>query len=140
MVDPSLQEINDREAQSGEQDQPTNPDDGGDDGDAGMLDDLPIPAISKKHLVLVAVVVVAILVWQSRSSGDSGGNAAEQMQKARQGDFTSEVEANPDESEDYDPDEAGRARIPVKPNNELEKDAAAMEFLIENGTISGGEN
>lgn len=134
MVDPSLQEINDREAQNGEQPQPTNSD-GGAVGGSGPA--IPVPSISKTHLVLVAVVIVAILVWRSRSADAPDSSGAEQMELARNGDFSSEVEATP-EGDDYDPEEAGRARIPVNPVNQLEKDEAALRFLMDNGKFGGG--
>jgi hypothetical protein len=79
------------------------------------------------------VVVASLLIWRLRSNDDDldGGrpNAKEQIERARTDDLAGEVHVEDDENDVID--------VPVQPGDELEKDAAVLRALKDNGRMKG---
>jgi len=109
--------------------------DGGDGG--GMFDGgIPTFGLTRRQLLLIGLVVVAVLAWKARdSSGDaeSGTQAGEEIEKARNPDL-GDVKVR--EEEDADDVEVV---LPANPDDELEKDQAIIDYFKHAGHISGGD-
>lgn len=140
-MDGTTQELRQREEQN---QQPTIADDGG-DGDAvdqavdgaggssgGMLDGLPVPSLSRRQALIIAVVVAAVVVWRIHSQRSGSGSASKEMERALEEDLDAEVSVEQDEDA-----EEVTIQLPSDPDDELDKDAAIIEHFKESGRLGG---
>jgi len=112
--------------------------DGGDSG-GGMFDGgIPTFGLTRKQLLLIGLVVVAVLAWKARDSGtddaESGTKADEEIEKAHNPDLGDVTVTEDEDAEDVE------VVLPANPDDELEKDQAIIDYFKEAGHISGGED
>lgn len=130
MDNESLQEISKRDGE------PTSTDGGSDgvsDSDGGGLS-LPVPSLSRRQGLAVAVVAAVLVALYLSRRGDSGGG-----QSARQA--KEEVaEAAKERSVEVENDETGeRIELPTDPDEIIEMDAAIIESGIFSVVGEGGD-
>lgn len=132
---PEIDEIREREAQGDDDDGDGDGDDAGGlmDGAGGLLDGV---GLTRRQLLLVAVVVAAVLLWYARSRADDGDgeNAREQVEDMRDADLG---DVTVTEQEDQ---EGVEVRVPADPDDELEKDAAIIDYFKEAGHMTGDDD
>lgn len=111
---------------------------GGDGGDGGGMFDGGVPSfgLSRRQMLLIALVVVLVLAWKLRDSdgSGSGSSAQDQIQQVKEpdlGDVKVREEENADEPE---------VVIPANPDDELEKDQAVIDYFKDAGHIDGGDD
>ncbi|ALJ99680.1 hypothetical protein BGV91_gp17 [Haloarcula californiae icosahedral virus 1] len=136
---PAVDEI--RESEQGGNDGGAGDGDGGadgGDGGGGMFDGgIPTFGLTRRQLLLIGLVVVAVLAWkakQSSSDAESGTQAGEEIEKARNPDLGDVTVTEDEDAEDVE------VVLPANPDDELEKDQAIIDYFKESGHISGGDD
>lgn len=127
MATPTVDEIREEEQSGG-------------NGDAGGVEDaggtsglsLSSLGLSRKHALIIGLIVVAFLVWKLKS--EQSNTAADEVEKVRDGPDLGDVTV----TEDDDQDEV-EIRVPADPDDELAKDAAVIDALKEGGHIEGDD-
>jgi len=139
-MDPEIKEIQEREAQSGE-----NSGNGGGDDDpvADAVDNSGTSGLSlgltRRQLLLIGLVVALVLAWKLRQASSDGGSsskASEAVEKLRTEDLAGDVEVQADEDAEEPQMEL---RVPTDPGDELDKDAAVLDYFKDSGIMGGGD-
>jgi len=138
-MDPEIKEIQEREAQSGE-----NSGNGGGDDDpvADAVDNSGSSGLSlgltRRQLLLIGLVAALVLAWKLRQASDGGSEskASEAVEKLRTEDLAGDVEVQGDEEAEEPQMEL---RVPTDPGDELDKDAAVLDYFKESGIMGGGD-
>jgi len=137
---PEIEEI--REKEQGGNDGGAGDGDGGadgGDGGGGMFDGgIPTFGLTRRQLLLIGLVVVAVLAWKAKQSSssdaESGTKAGEEIEKARNPDL-GDVKVR----EEEDPEDV-EVVLPANPDDELEKDQAIIDYFKDAGHITGGDD
>lgn len=105
--------------------------DGGSDG--SLSDGLGGLGLTRRQLVLIGalVAVVIALYLYRQSSGGGSSDSISELEKLSE----ENVEVTEEEGQD-----GVQVTVPADPDDELEKDAAAIEALRQGGHISSGDD
>jgi len=110
----------------------------GDEGteSSGMFDSVPSLGLSRRHLLILGVVVAVAIAWRLRQSSNSSGGqsaAAQEVAEARDAEIGDVTVTEEEGAENVE------VVVPADPDDELEKDEAVVEMLREAGHIEGDE-
>lgn len=129
----SATEIQQREAQQQNQPDTETPEvsDVGGDGSSSSSSSVPLPSISKKHLLIIGAIVAIAVVWHLSKNNEPGsGKPTESLKEAKeQVEQEATVEANPDNIDQP------RIEVPKDPADPLAADAAVLNALRKAGKL-----